>query len=262
MTYETLRGLADQIVVVLDRPQDPLNIGAVVRAMKNMGFSRLRLVQPAFFDRADITRLAHRSEDLIDQITVHTDLDSALADVNFVIGADAQPHADYPTTADVRGLAANLIQRAVAGQRVALLFGTEADGLDRAAFDRCQVIAAAPTDPAYPALNLAQAVLLFLYDLRVAAADVAGVAPDLPAPMTQADLTRLFALAEQALSAIGFFKYNPQSVIRSLRQMAYRAELTSDDTALLMAIVRQTLRSAVASAGSQIDDAASHSLGD
>lgn len=238
----------DQIVVVLDRPQDPLNIGAVVRAMKNMGFHRLRLVQPAAFERADITRLAHRSEDLIDQISIYVDLDSALADVSFVVATDAQPHADYPTTADVRGLAANLLQRAAAGQQVALIFGTEADGLDRAALDRCHVIAALSTDPAYPALNLAQAVLLFLYDLRVAAANTLPVAPDLPPSAPQADLARLFALAEQALSAIGFFKYNPQSVLRSLRQMAYRAELTPDDAALLMAIARQTLRSAEGSA--------------
>lgn len=243
MTYETLRGLSDQIVVVLDRPQDPLNIGAVVRAMKNMGFRRLRLVQPAPFDRSTITRLAHRSEDLIDQITIHADLDSALADVNFVVGTDAQPHADYPTTADVRGLTASLIHRAVAGQQVALLFGTEADGLDRTALDRCQVIAALPTDPAYPALNLAQAVLLLLYDLRGAAGADLPVVPDQPAPLTHAELARLCAVAEQALNAIGFFKYDPQSVLRSLRQMAYRAELTPDDAALLMAIVRQTLRS-------------------
>lgn len=233
----------DQIVVVLDHPQHPLNIGAVVRAMKNMGVRRLRLVQPVSFDRADITRLAHRSEDLINQITIHADLDSALADVNFVVGTDAQPHSDYPVTGDMRGLATSLLQRAAAGQQIALLFGTEADGLDRAALDRCHVIAALPTDPAYPALNLAQAVLLFLYDLRMAGIDALPVAPNQPALVTQADLTRLFALVEQALSAVRFFKYNPQMVMRSLRQMAYRAELTPDDAALLMAITRQVLRS-------------------
>jgi tRNA/rRNA methyltransferase len=243
MTYALLQGFLGQIVVVLDRPQDPLNIGAVVRAMKNMGFHRLRLVQPAPFDRSVITRLAHRSEDLIDQISIHADLDSALADVHFVVGTDAQPHSDYPVTGDVRGLASNLLQRAAAGQQIALLFGTESDGLDRVALDRCHVIAVLPTDPAYPALNLAQAVLIFLYELRTVAFNPLPAAADQPALMSQADLTRLFALVEQALSAVGFFKYNPQMVMRSLRQMAYRAELTPDDAALLMAIARQALRS-------------------
>ena len=169
--------LLDNIVVVLHRPEDPVNIGAIVRAMKNMGFSRLRLVQPVAYQAADLLRVAHRCEDIVDRIEGFASLDDALADMHFVIGTAAIDHPDRRVTGDIRTLARDLAQRA-AGARIALLFGPEADGLDRAALDRCHLIASLPANPAYPALNLAQSVLLFLYEVRLAA--VGG--PPAPAP--------------------------------------------------------------------------------
>ena len=164
------------IIVVLHRPQDPVNIGAVVRAMKNLGFAQLRLVQPSPFARDDVLRVVHRGEDLLDRTEIYADLDAALADAVYVVGTAALAHTDRPLTYDIRGLAANLVRRAADG-RIALLFGSEADGLDRHALDRCHLIATLPTDPAYPALNLAQSVLLFLYELRLAALDALPARP-------------------------------------------------------------------------------------
>jgi TrmH family RNA methyltransferase len=229
--------LLDNIVVVLHRPEDPVNIGAIVRAMKNMGFSRLRLVQPVAYQAADLLRVAHRCEDIVDRIEGFASLDDALADMHFVIGTAAIDHPDRRVTGDIRTLARDLAQRA-AGARVALLFGPEADGLDRAALDRCHLIASLPANPAYPALNLAQSVLLFLYEVRMAAVDVLPA----PAPLAvaeQAALERLFQATEATLHAAGFFRYDPAAVMRTLRQIAYRAELQPADVALLLAIVRK-----------------------
>ncbi len=155
------------LAIVLDRPQNPANIGAVVRAMKNMGFSDLRLVNPAPFERPDLLRYAHRCDDLVAALTIYATLDDALADATYVVGTAALVHPDRPYSTDVRGLAADLVEHAAVG-RVALVFGTEADGLDRAALDRCHLIAALPVNPGYPALNLAQSVLIFLHELRLA----------------------------------------------------------------------------------------------
>lgn len=236
----------DHFIVVLDHPENPANIGAVVRAMKNMGFRRLRLVAPAPYTDDDLLRIAHRCDDLVAQIERFSDLGEALAEARLVVGTAAIAHAGLRITQDVRGLAAELVQQAPAGP-IALLFGAEADGLDRAALDRCHLLAALPANPAYPALNLAQAVLLFLHEIRMAAALAPPTAAPLPAAApppaaTQAQLEQLFAASQEALRAIGFFRYNPAAVMRTLRQLAYRAALRPDEAALLLAIARRTVR--------------------
>lgn len=229
------------IVVVLHRPEDPVNIGAVVRAMKNMGFDRLRLVQPVPYHADDLLRVAHHCEDLVERIQVFETLDAALADIHFVVGTAAIDHRGRRATGDIRRLAAKLAGRAPA-QHIALLFGPEADGLDRAALDRCHLIAGLPANPDYPALNLAQSVLLFLYEVRMAAVGAPPGEPATTAVAQQADLERLFLATESALHAAGFFRYNPEVVMRTLRQIAYRAELQPADVELLFAMMRKMQR--------------------
>lgn len=231
----------DRFVVVLDRPQDPINVGAVVRAVKNMGLQRLRLVRPAPFEREELLRIAHHSEDLLDRIEVFDDLDAALADTVYVVGTAAVQHSGHTQTHDVRSLAATLLARREDGS-IALLFGTEDDGLDLYALDRCHLVATLPADAAYPALNLAQSVLLFLYEIRLAArAAVPATMRSERARPTHAQLERLFLLSEEALDAIGFFKRSPAAAMRTLRQMVYRADLKPTETAMLMAIARQMI---------------------
>lgn len=232
----------DRFIVVLDRPQDPINVGAVVRAVKNMGLSRLRLVRPAPFEREELLRIAHHSEDLLDRIERFDYLDDALADATYVVGTAAVRHSGHTQTRDVRTLAANLALRPP-GETIALLFGTEDDGLDLYALDRCHLIATLPTDAAYPALNLAQSVLLFLYEVRLAVrAATTAAAPSTPrARPPHEQLERLFLLGEEALDAIGFFKRSPASAMRAMRQIVYRADLTPTETAMLMAVARQML---------------------
>ena len=234
----------DAITVVLDRPQNPLNVGAVVRALKNMGIGGLRLVAPGPLDRETILRVAHHAEEMVDSIETYADLDAALADAIYVVGTAAVKHPEYARAHDLRPLAAELIARTADG-RVALLFGTEDDGLDRRALDRCYLVATLPSAPDYPALNLAQSVLLFAYELRLAVIGDRLPQPHAPKPARQEDLERLFLLSEEALNAIGFFKHNPGAAMRTLRQVVYRAGPTNEEVALLMAIARQIRRRAV-----------------
>ena len=238
---------AANIIVVLDRPQDAVNIGAVVRALKNMGFAWLRLVQPRPFAVTDLERVAHHAEDVIAQIAVFATLDEALADTVYVVGASAITHGGRTLRRDVETLSHELIERAGVG-KVALLFGTEDDGLDRTALDRCHCIVTLPTNPDYPALNLAQSVLLFLYELarrqraqRAAQGEQAAMVGNDVArqPVPQAILEQLFKRSEEALTALHFFRYNPPAVMRTLRRIAYRAELQPEEVALLLAIARQ-----------------------
>lgn len=236
------------LLIVLDRPQNPANIGAVVRALRNFGFSELCLVNPAPFDRAALLRYAHRCDELVAALTIHATLDDALHDAVYVVGTAAQAHPDRPHTRDVHALAQDMVQRSHGG-RVALLFGTEGDGLDRAALDRCHLVASLPTNAAYPALNLAQSVLLFLYELRQALDGVGHSAPARPAPATDddppathADLERIFAGTLALLERTGYIRYNPEALMRTLRQITYRTELTQREAGILMSVMRTLTR--------------------
>ncbi|MFV9507840.1 MAG: RNA methyltransferase, partial [Oscillochloridaceae bacterium umkhey_bin13] len=195
----------DHITIVLHQPQDVRNLGAVVRAMKNFGFSQLRLVQPCPFDPADLSGIAHRSEDLVAAIQIYPDLTSALADMRYVVGTSERIHAERPMRTDLRQLAAELVGRASQHGGVALLCGPEDHGLDQAAFDRCDSVLRLPTDPRYPSLNLAQAVLLLLYELHLAA-PITLPEPIARMPATNAAHEQFAAVLLNALQATGFIK--------------------------------------------------------
>jgi TrmH family RNA methyltransferase len=230
--------MLDQFIVTLHRPRDVRNIGAVVRAMKNMGFHRLRLVAPAPFDPADLGGIAHRSEDLVAAIETFATLDAALADTRFVLGTSERAHPGRAMRGDLRPLAAELVARA---GPVALLFGPEDNGLDSAALDRCHAVLALPADPAYPSLNLAQAAMLLLYELRAAAI---GPPPGPPGRTlaSAAEIEGLLATAEVALHAIGFVKSGEgAATLRRLRALLARAEPDSAEAALLTAIAREAV---------------------
>ncbi len=231
-----------QIIIVLHRPRDVRNIGAVVRAMKNMGFARLRLADPAPFELADIGGIAHRSEDITSAMEVFPDLAAALADTLFVVGTSARPHAGRSPRADVGALADELLARAAAGP-VALLFGPEDNGLDTAALDRCHALLALPCDPAYPSLNLAQAALLALYELRRAAQ---GGDPPPPAPRAAApaaEIDRAMELVGAALRAIDFHKSGDgESSQRALRALLMRAAPDARELALISAVAREIVK--------------------
>lgn len=233
----------EALIIVLNRPQEAVNIGAVVRAMKNMGIQYLRLVQPETFTIDDILRVAHRCDDIVEQMTIYNTLDEALADTIYVVGTAAIAHHKRPATDDIRTLATDLLTRAQHG-KIALLFGQEDDGLDNKALDRCHLIGMLPSNPAYPALNLAQSVLLFLYEIRMAAiASQLSAAPASEEAAPQAELEEIIQASQEMLTAIDFFRYNPAAVMRSLRQILYRAQISLPEARLLMAILRKISQS-------------------
>jgi TrmH family RNA methyltransferase len=232
----------DKIVVVLCRPQKLVNIAGAVRAMKNMGLCRLRLIQPAEYDPAGIARIAHRSDDLLSAATLHGDLDAALADAVFVVGATARPRDAAMRLAAPRELAPKVLARAAEGT-VALLFGPEDNGLTNAELDRCHVTLSIPADPAYPSLNLAQAVLIAAYELRLAA-DMPAPAPrrEPYPPASAAQLEALFAAIEAALWGIEFFKtQRAEGMMRAIRGLVHRAAPNTHEAALLKAMCVETL---------------------
>jgi TrmH family RNA methyltransferase len=237
--------LLDHVVVVLFEPQDPVNIAATIRAMKNMGVQALRLVNPVAYDPERIEGIAHDTADVVAGIRHFTSLDDALADCVHIAAFTRRRRAAKRVLADARETARTLLQHAMAGP-VAILFGREDHGLPNEALDRAHIVSTIPTTD-HASLNLAQAVLIALYELHLAAGDATRtIEPpkhDAP-PATAEQFELLFADAERALVAIDFFKTRyPEHILRSIRSLAHRAGPDAREIVLLRAAAIEVMRS-------------------
>ncbi|MGI9042484.1 MAG: RNA methyltransferase [Gemmatimonadaceae bacterium] len=234
----------DAVRVVLYEPLDPINIAATIRAMKNMGVHKLRLVRPVAYDPYRLVGVAHDTQELIDGIEHFDDLPAALADCVRVAGFTARRRAAKRAVTEPVAAAEDLL--AFAGQGpVGVLFGREDKGLPNDALDFAHIVVTIPTT-SHASLNLAQAVLLALYHLHVASADATRhLAPPRKTadPPTSAQLEMLFADAHRALAEIRFFKTrNDEHVMRSLRSMIFRAAPDGREVDLLRAMAIEVLR--------------------
>jgi TrmH family RNA methyltransferase len=237
--------ILDRVTVVLHEPQDPVNIAAIVRAMKNMGVRDLRLVDPVPYDPVRIEGIAHDTADVVSRIRHFSSLDDALADCVHVAAFTRRRRAAKRAAADPRRTAETLLAHALGGP-VAVVFGREDHGLPNDALDRAHIVTTIPTTD-HASLNLAQAVLIALYELHLAAADATRViAPpkhDAP-PATAEQYEMLFSDAERALVAIEFFKTRyPEHILRSIRSLAHRADPDAREIALLRAAAIEVVRS-------------------
>jgi len=230
--------------VVLYEPQDPVNVAGSARAMKNMGVSNLRLVRPVAYDIQRLVGVAHDASDILENIRQYDTLDDALSDCVRVAGFTARRRAAKRQVVTPEHAAADLLEFVQHG-KVALLFGREDRGLPNDALDRAHVVVTIPTT-GHASLNLAQAVLLSLYELHLASGDATR---ELAPPRKAADVPTaeqyelLFADAARALEAIAFFKTrNDEHVMRSLRSLIFRASPDGREVDLLRAMAIEVLR--------------------
>jgi len=155
------------IRIVLVGTTHPGNIGACARAMKNMGVVDLALVNPEHFPHRDATARASGAEDVLDRAIVVESLADAIGDCVFVAAASARSRSiDWPSM-EPRECAAKMIAQSAQG-KVAAVFGPEQSGLSNADLDHCDTLLTIPTDPEFSSLNLAMAVQILTYELRVA----------------------------------------------------------------------------------------------
>jgi len=230
--------------VVLYEPQDPVNIAATVRAMKNMGCSDLYLVRSVEYDPWRLAGIAHDTDDIIERIRNCDTIEEALQGVVRVAGFTARRRAAKRDLTTPRNASEDLLEFAQSGP-VAILFGREDKGLPNEILDRAHLLVTIPTT-GHASLNLAQAVLIGLYELHLTAADATRtLAPprkDAP-PATAEEYEQLFADAERALHEIDFFKTRfHEHIMRSVRTLFYRAAPDSRQLALLRAIFIEVVR--------------------
>lgn len=233
-------GILDRIRIVLVGTKEPGNIGAVARAMKNMGLSRLYLVGPPDFRSGDAKKMAHGSGDILYGATVAGTLEEALSGTSLAVGTTHRERSDFDLLYGPRKVAGRLLSLPE-GAEGALVFGREENGLTNDELQLCQVTARIPTAHRYPSLNLAQAVLIFGYELYRAAENP----PETPrldlAPFDE--IESMYRHISSALDKLGFVsRHRPETFMRSVRRLLGRTPLERRDVATVHKIFRQVDR--------------------
>jgi tRNA/rRNA methyltransferase len=225
----------DRIRVVLVRPREAQNVGAVARAMKNMGLGRLVLVDAAGLDEARAATLAVHASDVLAARRHVATLGEALAGCGLVVGTSGRATAARDADTTPRALAP-LVLAAASTNDVALVFGPEDHGLALEELKLCQRVLAIPTSDAYGSLNLAQAVLLCAYELWVATAPQSTARA--LAPHERLEL--LWSKLEAGLAAVSFLHGDEApAMMRRLRTILGRAALDDDEVQILLGLARQ-----------------------
>jgi len=226
------------IRIVLVGTTHPGNIGAVARAMKNMGLSELALVAPRYFPHEEATTRASGAHDILENALVVDSLAAAIADCVYVAGASAreQRSINWPLL-DCRDAAARLLQEASAG-KVAAVFGPEKTGLLNSDLDLCDTLLTIPANPEFSSLNLAMAVQVLTYEIRAAnAPKQPEYEPDAPLA-SSAELENFYDHLEQVLTDIDFLDPdNPRYLMRRLRRLFIRARPDQNEVNIFRGIL-------------------------
>ena len=244
--------IASRLRIVLVGTQHPGNIGAAARAMKTMGLARMVLVAPERpLDEAAYRRSAG-AEEVMGDAPVFATLAEAVADCRLVLGCTARSRRVALEELLPRQAAARGVAMAGDGGEVALVFGRERTGLTNEELQLCHLAVHIPSDPAFGSLNLAAAVQVLAYELRLAL--LAGAEAAVPAEAAaqpahaladHAQMEGFFGQLADTLDAIDFHKGRaPESVLRKLRRIFLRAALDEREVRLLRGILADAQRMA------------------
>ncbi|MBI1964790.1 MAG: RNA methyltransferase [Betaproteobacteria bacterium] len=230
------------IRVVLCGTAHPGNIGAAARALKTMGLARLTLVAPERFPDPQAVRLASGATDVLRGARICASLDQALAGAAFAVACTARPRELAVTMVTAREAAARVIGVART-QPAALVFGNETFGLTGEDVGKCQLLATIPANPRYSSLNVAAAVQVFAYELRIAAL---GTAPAREKQRTLAvfeEIEGLYGHLERAMLETGYLNPgHPKKLMPRLRRLFGRAQLEQEEVNILRGIVKTLAR--------------------
>ena len=226
------------IRIVLVGTTHPGNIGAVARAMKNMGLSDLALVEPKHFPHKDATARASGALDVLKNALVVSTLRDALTDCVYVAGASARPRSIEWPSMGPRDCAQRLLLESKSG-RVAAVFGPEKSGLHNDDLDLCHTLLTIPTDPDFSSLNLAMAVQVLSYELRVAG--TTDTVPEFESgapPATAEEMERFYTHLEQVMTDIDFLNLdNPRYLMRRMRRLFIRARPDKNEVNMLRGLL-------------------------
>lgn len=234
---------------VLVEPSHPGNVGAAARALKTMGFSRLVLVAPRVphvQSDPEAVAMASGADDVLASAHVVSTLGEALSGVHWSIALTARTREYGPPRLAPRAAAAHACTQVESGD-IALVFGNERTGLANEHVEQCSALAHIPANPAYSSLNLAQAVQVLAYELRVAFLEQTSEPAQQPAvdtgTLAQSDeIERMYLHLENALIALDFLDpRNPKKLMPRLRRLFARTGLEREEVNILRGIAKHIL---------------------
>lgn len=231
--------LLDHIYIVLVATTHPGNIGAAARAMKNMGLSHLRLVQPKHFPCAEATERASGADDVLAQAQIFDSLAASIQDCHLVMGTSARSRRIAWPLLTPKACAEKVLQTQ---GKVALLFGREHAGLTNEELDQCHYMIQIPTNPQFSSLNVAAAVQVFTYELYSQSLMLRAFQPEKTllehSMVSQAQMAQFYEHLEQTLIEISFFNpEKPKLLKRRLQRLFNRAQLEQAEMNILRGIL-------------------------
>lgn len=227
----------DNIRIILSNTSHPGNIGAAVRAMKTMGLTSLCLVNPKSFPdkTADIRAVGAR--DILNKVKVFTDIDEALDGTMMAAAVTARARGLPHETYNSRQGAESLLDYA-REYPVALLFGAETAGLTTAEVSKCQMTIHIPTNPDYSSLNLASAVQVMVYELRMALPEIDEEPPLTNTPAVFNEMEFFYEHLEQVMIRSEFLNPDePKRLMQRMRRLFSRARIEREEVNILRGIL-------------------------
>jgi len=231
---------------VLARTSHPGNIGAAARAIRTMGFWRLVLVAPQRFPDPQVEAMAAGAADVLQHLVTAASVPEAITDCTRVYGLSARRRGVSLPELDPRAAVAEIAPLLQAGREVALLFGNERSGLDNDELSVCHAMVRIPSVEDFSSLNLAQAVQLMAWELRMATLTGADSSTDLPeAPATADQMERFFEHLFATLHEIDFHKGRSAVTIeKRLRRLFHRAMPDARELRILHGVLADAERMA------------------
>ena len=232
-----ITNIRDHIAIVLVETQIPENIGSVARAMNNMGFRRLILVNPVNCDLSRALKMATGSSiDIVEEMLVYNDLKEALGPFQYVVGTTARIGNQRPALTNPRRLARDLL--AISQEnRIALLFGPEDRGLSNEHLRYCHTIATIPT-ARFSSLNLAHAAMILCYEIFMAGKQ--SIPETLPRLANKFELEGMYDHLKEVFIKIGFINpQNPEHWMLNIRRFLSRLPLRAREVRVIRGICRQ-----------------------
>ncbi|MBS0431197.1 MAG: RNA methyltransferase [Proteobacteria bacterium] len=241
-----MSSLATHLRFVLSRTSHPGNIGSAARAIRTMGFDRLVLAAPQRYPHPQVEAMAAGADDVLAKLTVHADVRDAIADCTLAFGLSARRRGIALRELTPREAAGEIAAALRQPVEVALLFGNEQSGLDNDELLLCHAMVRIPSVADFSSLNLAQAVQVMAYELRLALQDE-SIAP--PAahdpPAAAAEMEEFYRHLFATLRAIDFHKGRAAMTIEQrLRRLFQRAQPDSRELRVLHGILADAERMA------------------
>jgi len=235
---KTPTGLQDNMKIVLVNPSQAGNIGAAARAMKNMGFNKMVLVNPVEFHNDNGYEMACKARDVLNNAEVFDSLQEAVADSSFIVGTSRRSGKLRPSWMEFDNGIENIV-KALSNNSVHIVFGTERNGLTNEEMHFCQHKITIPAEADFGSLNLSQAILIFCYEVRKAINSFRGIRQKeyLPQFMPAQELEYMYGRLEASIGKIG---YNSNEIVKnvteSFRRIFSRSKMEKRDYKMMLSI--------------------------